>query len=259
MSEIDVLILRLEAPLMSFGGVRVDERNPTEEAPGTSLLAGLCGNALGYRHGDHEHLERLQSRIRHASRRDRPGRRLVDFHTVDLSQDFLQEAWTTHGAPAGRAGGTAKTGTHIRYRHFIADAAVTVAMTLRPPDEEPNLERLARALEAPARPLFIGRKCCLPSVPLVVERRRAGSLRQALEEAPLAPDGLSARAPIWNPAEPSPDGSLPAWWPGDEPPPQGEQVTRFPVVDERDWLNQVHVGRRLVWQGPIRARGFADE
>ena len=81
MSDLDVLLLRFDAPMMSFGGVRVDELNPTEDAPGTSLLAGICGNALGYDHRDHDLLERLQARLRHASRRDRTGRPVVDYRT----------------------------------------------------------------------------------------------------------------------------------------------------------------------------------
>lgn len=258
MSEIEILILRLDAPLMSFGGVRVDERNPTEEVPGTSMLAGLCGNALGYDHRNHELLERLQSRIRHASRCDRPARRIVDFQTVDLGQEFMQEGWTTRDVPAGRAGGTAKMGTHIRYRHYLADAAVTVVMTLLPPDEPPTLAEIEAALQVPARPLFIGRKTCLPSTPLAVGRRRASSLREALEEAALEPPATVA-ATLWNRPRPNSSGYFAAWWPGDEQGPPSEEGRRVPVFDHRDWLNQIHVGRRFVWHGQIAVRETSDD
>ncbi|MCA3130465.1 MAG: type I-E CRISPR-associated protein Cas5/CasD, partial [Rhodocyclaceae bacterium] len=37
----DCLMLRLDAPLISFGGVVIDQINPVERFPGRSLLAGL--------------------------------------------------------------------------------------------------------------------------------------------------------------------------------------------------------------------------
>jgi len=51
------LILRLDAPLMSFGGVMIDQHGFIERFPGTSLLTGLVANALGWGHGDYERLE----------------------------------------------------------------------------------------------------------------------------------------------------------------------------------------------------------
>ena len=54
MTEQRVLALRLEAPLMSFGGVLVDNRGVTEPFPTRSMLAGLIANALGHDHRDFE-------------------------------------------------------------------------------------------------------------------------------------------------------------------------------------------------------------
>lgn len=238
MSEREVLLLRLDAPLMSFGGVVVDERGVTEELPSRSLLTGLLGNALGYDHRDAEPLQRLQDRLRHAVRRDRPGRLLVDFQTVDLGQPFLVEGWTTRGIAVSRRGGSAATGTHIRRRHYWADAVFTVALTLEPAAEEPDLARCAAALVEPERPLFLGRKPCIPSLPLVLGVARAVSLRAALLHSPL-----SARAA---------DGPWAAWWPeAGEPAPPAGAGRLLPVHDERDWTNQIHTGRRFLWEGRI--------
>ncbi|WP_082411796.1 type I-E CRISPR-associated protein Cas5/CasD, partial [Methylogaea oryzae] len=96
----DILLLRFDAPLMSFGGVMVDQHGPTERFPGLSLLAGLFGNALGYRHGDAEALEALQARIEYAARWDVEPQALLDYHTVDLGQPKMREpGWTTRGEP----------------------------------------------------------------------------------------------------------------------------------------------------------------
>jgi CRISPR system Cascade subunit CasD len=238
MSDREILLLRLGGPLMSFGAVKVDEHNVTGSFPRLSMLTGLLANALGWDHADCARLQRLQNRLRLAARCDRAGSRIIDFQTVDLGQDFLKETWTTSGSPERRTGGTAKEGTHIRYRHYVADAVYTVALFLEPPEESPTLQQLEEALASPERPLFLGRKCCPPTLPLILGRRRAPSLRSALEEVALDPR-----------ADASAD-AVPACWPASEAVgnARGREV---PVSDLRDWANQVHTGRRFVWAGII--------
>ena len=43
------LILHLDAPLMAFGAPIVDQHGETGDVPLPSMIAGLLGNALGYR------------------------------------------------------------------------------------------------------------------------------------------------------------------------------------------------------------------
>ena len=77
----------------------------------------------------------------------------------------------------------------LRYRHYRADAAVTVALTLMPAEELPDLAALEAALRRPERPLFIGRKACPPSRPILDRAVEAESLVAALDHvAPLRPD-----------------------------------------------------------------------
>ena len=160
---IDAIILRFDAPLISFGGVVIDNHGVTRMFPARSMLAGMLGNALGLDHREAATLQALQCRISFAVRCDVPGKVVRDYQTVDLSQPFLARGWTTRGAPQGRAGAEAtRTGTHIRYRDYIADAVYTVALVLDPPGDDPDTARLEAALVAPSRPLFIGRKPCLP-------------------------------------------------------------------------------------------------
>ncbi len=236
MNAIRHLVLCLEGPLMSFGTVAVDEHGVTQAFPTQSMVTGLLSNALGYSHGDSALLQRLQERVRFGARRDRDGTHIVDFQTVDLGQDFLRGTWTTRHEPASRAGGTAKAATHIRYRHFMADAVYSVVLTLDPPDESPTLDQVAEALREPERPLFLGRKACLPSSPILAGELAAASIRDALVMVPLS--------------ERADGGDLTAWWPahGERPPDEG-QGHEITVTDERDWLNQIHVGRRFLWEG----------
>jgi CRISPR system Cascade subunit CasD len=223
---------------MSFGGVAVDEHGVTLAFPALSMIAGLLANALGYAHRDALLLQRLQERIRYGARRDREGTPLVDFQTVDLGQEFLTGSWTTRGVPARRGGGTAKEGTHIRYRHFLADAVFTVTVTLEPENEEPDLRTVGLALREPERPLFLGRKVCLPAGPVLVGELEARSVLEALLAAPA-----SRRADA---------GDMTAWWPSDgEHAPAEGKGREIVVADERDWKNQVHVGRRFLWEAPL--------
>lgn len=241
----DVLLLRFDAPLMSFGAPIVDRHGVIQPYPALSMITGMLGNALGYDHRAFDRLQRLQERLRYASRQDRHGRQIQDYQTVDLSRPYMQDdrAWTTRGELETRKGGPASTGTHIRLRDYWADAIHTVALTLDPADEAPTLDDLERALQYPARPLFIGRKPCLPAASLFAGRMHAYDLIDALTTAPLADRADEREAYV-------------AWWPThpEAATPAGDGVSedmRRPVTDRRDWANQIHTGERWVAQGDI--------
>lgn len=243
----DVVLLRFDAPLMSFGGVVVDQHNKTDPLPYRAMLTGLLANALGFTRRDEAALAALQTRIRYAARRDRKGALLIDYQTVDFDPNGPMASdlgWTTRGELEERKGGEASEGTHIRYRHYLADAIVTVALTLDPPDDEPSLRAVSEALRAPARPLFLGRKCCLPSGPVWLGEAKAPSLRQALEQTPRA-GGLRRGDPMRSDAD-----ELQAVWPRAEG--ADENETRlWPRVEDRDVANAIHVGRRIYVDGRV--------
>ncbi len=251
MSDADrrFLILRLEAPLIAFGGPMIDHNGFTRRLPGLAQITGLFANALGWHHRDADRLERLQARLRFGAVALRAGRELVDYQTVDLGQDHLVECgWTTRGKREDRGKGEATRTTHIRYRHFRADSAVLVAAALDPADEPPTLDDLAAALDEPARPLFIGRKSCLPATPLLVGRLAAADLRDALGRAV----GQANAAPLGRPVCQSADqGPLAGEW-AEAADSRDRRVER--LVDRRDWRNQFHHGERLVGHGAVTPR-----
>ncbi len=245
-SLMSVLIAHFEAPLMSFGGPQVDQIGPTGLFPTVSQVTGLLGNALGYVHGEFAHLQRLQERISIASVLVREGGELQDYQTVDLGQDHLRlPSWTTRGRTEHRDGGLeARFGTHIRLRRYRADASVLTAVSVSPADESPTVGELLEALRKPARPLFVGRKCCLPAAPIGVGLVGGTiDLTEALSQIPIAfperwtsiskdtlPLELSAEIPVPDERELQPEARL--------------GVLR--VTDERDWKNQLHGGQRIV-------------
>lgn len=223
----DCLLLRLDAPFMSFGAVVVDQLNPTWRFPAKSMLVGLLGNALGWDHRDGGRLQALQTRLRFAARWDAEPELLTEYQTADLGQAFMIDTgWTTRGHREDRKGGTAATGTHQRWRDHWANGVATISLALNH-DDSPSLNALEAALRAPVRPLFIGRKPCLPAAPVLIGRRSAEGVKAALAAEPLA-----EVAPRRRPAR------IPALWPRDE----GEGMQTEERYDLRDWAQNIHHG-----------------
>ena len=240
------LIINLEAPLMAFGGETIDNLGVIRRFPAVSMLTGLFANALGWRRIESDKHQCLQDRIIFAARIDREpagGLRMTDFQTAQLGK--RDRGWTTRGAPEGRAGGDRTyDAPHLRYRDYFADMRVTVALRLRPADEEPTVDDIAHALDEPARPLFIGRKPCLPSGPLCVELRDAQSALDALIDTPLdAPDI-------------SDDSAVHMLWQNGESSDKVRTANSYMLTDERNWRSGLHGGGRLVHEGTLHRECF---
>ena len=234
------LVLRLEAPLLAFGGVTVDQVGVTRDFPAASMLTGLLANALGYRRTQWQKHQALQDRLVFAARRERENvfGLLTDIQNAQLAKN--DKGWTTWGTPEGRDGASYGA-PHRRRRDYHADACV-VALRVVPTDAAPDLETLAAALDRPARPLFIGRKPCLPSAPL---------RQQNLIEAPNAYTALTSIS-MESSASPR------AIWPLGEGPETGEAVTRIlDLPDLRNWRTGLHGGIRKVVEGTLIPEGTA--
>lgn len=236
------LILRLDAPLMSFGTVMVDHHGFIDRFPGMSMVVGMIGNALGWDHGDAVRLTNLQSHLQFAARWDVVPEEFVDYQTVDLSQPKMTDPfWTTRGEVERRAGGSASKGTHQRYRHFWADGLMTVALSV---DDggRPDLLTIGEALSYPIRPLFFGRKVCLPGRPVL-------NPHHAWMEGPDLLTILS-RVDVWDR-----DGRINV----DSEPREGcwpcslaESEKARTIYDLRDWSTQLMSGSRRRCEGLVR-------
>ena len=236
------LLMRIEAPLVAFGDVMVDAIGPVTDTPSASMLTGLIANALGWRREERARHQRLQDRLIHAARLDRRAGRFVEFQTAKLGAD--DEGWTTRGRPEGRDGGAGTyLGPHIRRREHDADVSVAVALRLEPDAEDPTLGQIAAALDEPFRPLFIGRKPCLPTAPLFDKLVEAEDLLAALALVPLARarKGEADTVQIDMPAMAAmpPDGFHPVH-----------------VCDRRDWIAGVHAGDTVRWRASVPRADF---
>jgi CRISPR system Cascade subunit CasD len=238
------LILRLASPLIAFGGESIDNYGVIREFPALSMVTGLLANALGWDRGDDTAHNMLQQRLRMATALEDGGRQLRDYQTAELFES--DAGWTTFGKPEGREKSPSYTPNALgrksltlqRYRDYYADLTAWVVLRLDPVDESPTLDTVAAALDKPARPLFIGRKPCVPTSRLVAGWLEADSLLGALQI--LAQQNRSAQS------------GLRAQWPEGE----GElpQDRRLDVCDERNWTSGVHGGWRPVREGLVRAR-----
>lgn len=237
-------ILRLDAVQMSFGSVIVDQHGFTDSFPGVAMLTGLIGNALGYDHSDFAKLTDLQERLDSAARWDVDPEVMVDYHTVDLGSPKMRNpGWTTSGEPEHRAGGpAARYGIHQRYRHYLVDGLMTVAVGLTT-EGDPDLQTVVHALREPVRPLFLGRKTCLPSRPLLDPRTPVMEGEDLLS--------ILARVPIWTRSGQEAKGrcyTRACWTPRSFEDTAPE--TRL-VYDLRDWQNQLPAGSRKRCEGMI--------
>lgn len=234
------LLLRLEGPLMAFGGETIDNLGVIRDFPAQSMLTGLIANALGWRREDAAAHDRLQARLRFGARLDRAGTRITEYQTARLLQNDC--GWTTNGKPEGRETSPSykvdrcgeKSLTLQRYRDHHADAAVLVALRLDPAEESPTLDEVADALQRPARPLFLGRKPCLPAAPLFAGWSEAPDLLTTLREAPPLANNERPRV-LW----PAGEGAL-------------RDSRQLDLCDERNWISGVHGGWRPVCEGALQ-------
>jgi CRISPR system Cascade subunit CasD len=136
------LLLRLAGPLQSWGSGSKFDRRLTERTPTKSGVLGLAAAALGYKRDDP--IDKLQ-RLKFAARVDQPGKIIKDFHTAHTSGD--------------------KRLSFISDRYYLSDAIFLVGL------EGPRelLNTIKRALCDPVFPIFLGRRSCPPSVPLVLD------------------------------------------------------------------------------------------
>lgn len=157
-----VLMLRLAAPMQSWGTDSKFEVRKTNREPTKSGVVGLLAAALGARRDQTEVLHRL-NRLRIAVRVDREGVLLRDFHTAKSEKT-----------------------SYVTRRYYLSDAVFLVGLE---DEDEDYLRSLEQALRNPAFPLFLGRRSCPPTLPLCLGMRD-GPLEQALRAEPsLAPAG----------------------------------------------------------------------
>lgn len=167
---IPILLLRLEGPLQSWGERSKWDWRDTADFPSKSGVIGLLACALGLERGDPE-IVRLNRELSVMIRADRPGELITDYHTVSTELLLNAEGKKRTGS-----------GTIVSHRGYLQDASFLVGIT----GESALLQRLKDALDDPVWPVYLGRKSCVPAVPVIGKLTYDyETLMQAMEREPL--------------------------------------------------------------------------
>jgi CRISPR system Cascade subunit CasD len=153
--RMSTLLLRLAGPLQSWGYDSKFETRRTGKEPSKSGVIGLLAAALGRKRDDP--IDDL-AQLRFGVRVDKEGELLHDYHTAQMV--------------SGK--------TYVTHRYYLSDATFLVGLES---NDEAWLDMLQQALLHPAFPLFLGRRSCVPVLPIVVGIRSSG-LIEALREEP---------------------------------------------------------------------------
>lgn len=162
----NTLFIRLEGPMQAWGNQEskfVIRR--TAEAPTKSGVIGMLCSALGVSRSEasEEWLSKLGS-LRMGVRIDVPGVRWWDYHTVGAGMRMR----------IAEGEGKTKPGAMLTRREYLCDASFLVAL-----QGEPGLiAELEAAMKTPKWTLYLGRKSCPPSRPLL--ERPTGNLPDLL-------------------------------------------------------------------------------
>ena len=152
MANAVLLALRLEGVLQSWGDHAKWETRDSADFPSKSGVVGLLACAMGLER-DNPEITALSDSVQIAVRADRPGTRMLDFHTVQ----GRPRLYTAAGAR------TPDKSTIVSKRWYLQDASFLVLIET----DEPWRERICQALKAPKWPIYLGRKSCVPSRPVL--------------------------------------------------------------------------------------------
>lgn len=158
----NTLFLRLEGPLQAWG----DQQSKfvvrrTAEAPTKSGVMGMLCAALGIPRPEakEEWLPKLRA-MRMGVRIDQPGVCWWDYHTVGAGMQMR----------IAEGEGKSKPGAMLTRREYLCDASFLVAL-----QGEPGLiAELEEAIKKPRWTLYLGRKSCPPSRPLLLSKEVDG-------------------------------------------------------------------------------------
>ena len=229
--------------MVAFGDTMIDRLGPIRETPSVSAISGLLSNALGIRREEFTRLSRLQARLVLACRIDHIETRFSDYQTAQLNGK--DRGWTTSGTIQKREGAPETYNSpHIRERDYDSDARIVLALRLHDALEAPTLDDLAHAVQWPARPLFLGRKCCLASAPMFDSIVDADTAFDALRRVPIR---ARRQRRGWS-GDARPDRVV-VTLPPDEPCPDGFETIYS--TERRDWPAGVHAGEQRRFRGSV--------
>ena len=142
------LLLRLAAPLQAWGSGSKFNIRTTEREPTKSGVVGMIASAMGIQRNSSPELLEPLSNLKFGVRADREGKLLKDFHMV--------HEYDNNGL---------ESDSHLTTRYYLSDAVFLVGLES---EDKQYLEKIVSAINSPVYPLFLGRRSCPPTLPVIV-------------------------------------------------------------------------------------------
>lgn len=191
------LAFLIHSPMQAWGASSRFPRRDTLPHPTKSGIIGMIAAALGIdkfsatEAAELEPLRQLRLATYAIPRPDRWGKnlpvnRLQDFHTIGGGYDSKKPAEKEH-LPR-KAGGGSSPNAVITRRDYLLDSCFLIALS----GDRRTLEKIPPALANPTWGTWLGRKCCIPSVPVVAQMNDDLQILsdEILEKAGLPPAPL---------------------------------------------------------------------
>ena len=168
---------------------------PTDNTPSWSAITGMCGAAFGWQRSD-EQLVQFAHDYAMAIEVQRPGDRLVDYHTVQSPHRPALKGQTPRTRreeleavnPRGEPHTTPTTREylqHVEYKIALASVSDNPVVTV---------DQLIVALRKPVYPLYAGRRSC-PLGPILADKATGYSVEELLPDATHWDQRLKSRLP----------------------------------------------------------------
>jgi len=177
-SDHNTLFLRLSGPMQSWGTSSRFQLRRTDAYPSKSGVLGLLLCAKGVRREDSAQALEALTPLLMGVRIDRGGTLDWDYHTAGAKIGIRQ----AKGGPKETAS-TGEFETLLSRRQYLYDASFLVALQ----GGKDTIDGCASALQNPVWPLFLGRKCCIPTEPVFAGTGSFGTLTEALSSIPWRP------------------------------------------------------------------------
>lgn len=171
----NTLFVRLSGPMQSWGTSSRFQLRRTDAYPSKSGVLGLLLCAKGIRREDSPKALGPLTPLLMGVRVDRGGDLGWDYHTAGAKIGIR--------SADGKVKKTASTGkyeTLLSRRQYLYDASFLVALQ----GDTDAINAYADVLNNPVWPVFLGRKCCIPSEPVCAGMGEFDSLTAALSSVP---------------------------------------------------------------------------
>ncbi|HVL48682.1 MAG TPA: type I-E CRISPR-associated protein Cas5/CasD [Candidatus Thermoplasmatota archaeon] len=172
------LLFRVYGPISSWGDIAPGTHRPSLALPTRSAILGILGGALGLERTDESGHDGLSRSIGIGIRTEAEGALLMDYHTIQSPSRERRAVWPTRREELqGR-----KLNTILTSRDYVQDIAFTIAVWEKDGRTD-RLDDLAKALDRPRYPPYLGRRSCPPALPFAPHIVDAPTLRDAFRAA----------------------------------------------------------------------------